>query len=43
MARKGGGIAGKARKELEQETGKSVVSEKNYLNLNEKKRRKMLK
>ncbi|MBS3123833.1 hypothetical protein J4437_04330 [Candidatus Woesearchaeota archaeon] len=43
VARKGGGIAGKARKELEQETGKSVVSEKNYLNLNEKKQRKHIK
>ncbi|MBS3123832.1 Bro-N domain-containing protein [Candidatus Woesearchaeota archaeon] len=42
-AKRGGQIAENARKELEQETGKSVVSEKNYLNLNEKKRRKMLK
>ena len=30
-ARKGGSIAGNARRELEAETGKSVVSERNYL------------
>lgn len=30
-ARKGGGIAGKARKDIEQATGKMVVSKKNYL------------
>jgi len=32
-ARKGGGVAGKARKDLESKTGKSVVSSENYLNL----------
>jgi hypothetical protein len=30
-ARKGGKVAGDARKALEQETGKKVVSSKNYL------------
>lgn len=30
-ARKGGGVAGTARKDLEKKTGKKVVSEKNYL------------
>ena len=30
-ARKGGGVAGKARKDLEQKTGKRVVSHENYL------------
>ncbi len=30
-ARKGGGVAGKARKDLEQKTGKRVVSSENYL------------
>ncbi len=30
-ARKGGGVAGKARKDLEQKTGKRVVSRENYL------------
>ena len=30
-ARKGGEVAGKARKDLEQKTGKRVVSKENYL------------
>ncbi len=30
-ARKGGGVAGKAREDLEQKTGKRVVSRENYL------------
>lgn len=30
-ARKGGGVAGKARKDLEKKTGKRVVSRENYL------------
>ncbi len=30
-ARKGGGVAGAARKNLEKETGKKVVSKENYL------------
>ena len=31
MARKGGGIAGGARKQLEKTIGKSVISKDNYL------------
>lgn len=35
-AKKGGEVAGNARKELEQKTGKSVVSRQNYLNSSHK-------
>jgi hypothetical protein len=35
-ARKGGGVAGKARKDLEQKTGKRVVSSENYLTTSQK-------
>jgi hypothetical protein len=35
-ARKGGGVAGKARKDLEQKTGKRVVSSENYLATSQK-------
>jgi hypothetical protein len=35
-ARKGGGVAGKARKDLEQKTGKRVVSSENYLAASQK-------
>ncbi len=38
-ARRGGQIASHARKELEQETGKTVLSNENFLNLAEKKKR----
>ncbi len=38
-ARKGGGVAGKARKDLEKKTGKRVVSNENYLTTPEKKKR----
>jgi len=38
-ARKGGGVAGKARKDLEKKTGKRVVSNNNYLMTPEKKKR----
>lgn len=38
-ARKGGEVAGKARKDLEQKTGKKVVSKGNYLTVPEIKRR----
>ncbi len=38
-AKKGRTIAGDARKKLEVESGKPVVSAKNYLNLQRKKRR----
>ncbi|MGE0793039.1 MAG: Bro-N domain-containing protein [Candidatus Woesearchaeota archaeon] len=37
-AKKGGKVAGMARKQLEKETGEKVVSKKNYLHLNEKKK-----
>ena len=33
VARKGGSIAGNARKEIEKETGKSVISSKNAVDL----------
>ncbi len=39
-ARQGGEVAGNARKETEQKIGKSVVSEENYLNESEKKKKK---
>jgi DNA-damage-inducible protein D len=42
-ANKGGKIAGNARKELEDETGKKVVSEENYLEEPEKTKRKRLR
>ncbi len=38
-ARKGGEVAGKARKDLEQKTGKKVVSKENYLTVPESKKR----
>jgi len=38
-ARKGGDVAGKARKDLEQKTMKRVVSDENYLMTSEKKKR----
>ncbi|MFH1546087.1 MAG: hypothetical protein ABIE14_01790 [Patescibacteria group bacterium] len=38
-ARKGGKIAGDARKKLEIETGKKVISRKNFLPKNEAKKR----
>ena len=37
-ARRGGQIAHNARKELEQETGKSVISKDNFLGLTEQKK-----
>ena len=40
-AKKGGKIAGDAREALEKETRKKVVSKENYLNLTEKKKRKL--
>ncbi len=40
-AKKGGKIAGDAREALEKETGKKVVSKENYLQLTEKKKRKL--
>lgn len=38
-ARKGGEVAGKARKDLEQKTGKKVVSKENYLTVTEAQKR----
>ncbi|MBZ0157748.1 MAG: Bro-N domain-containing protein [Alphaproteobacteria bacterium] len=38
-ALKGGEVAGKARKDLEQKTGKKVISKENYLNTSEKAKR----
>jgi len=38
-ARKGGEVAGKARKDLEQKTGKKVVSKENYLAVPEAQKR----
>ncbi|PJC57541.1 MAG: phage antirepressor protein [Ignavibacteria bacterium CG_4_9_14_0_2_um_filter_37_13] len=40
-AKKGGKIAGDARVALEKETGKSIVTEENYLQLAEKKKRRL--
>ncbi|MCK9212194.1 MAG: Bro-N domain-containing protein [Ignavibacteriaceae bacterium] len=40
-AKKGGKIAGDARVALEKETGKSIVSKENYLQLAEKKKRRL--
>ena len=40
ISRKGGEIAKNAREELEEETGKGVVSEENYLEKDEKEVRK---
>jgi len=45
VARQGGEVAGNARKELEQKTGESVLTEENFLDIPEKlkkKRKKML-
>jgi DNA-damage-inducible protein D len=37
-AKEGGEIAGNTRKQIEEKTGKKIISQKNYLNLNEKKK-----
>jgi hypothetical protein len=42
-AKKGGGVAGRARKDAEAELGRSVVSDENYLTENENVKRKRLK
>ncbi|MFC1800738.1 BRO family protein [Nanoarchaeota archaeon] len=39
----GGTIAGNTRKNIEQKTGKSIVSDDNYLHLTEKKQKKLVK
>jgi DNA-damage-inducible protein D len=42
-ARKGGGVAGKARKDLERKTRKKVVSPENYLDIAQKSRKRLNK
>lgn len=42
-AKKGGTVAGVARKELEKESDENVVSEENYLHLTEKKKKNLIK
>ena len=39
VAKRGGGVAGKARKETERELGRSVISENNFLNLSKNPKR----
>lgn len=41
VAKQGGDVAGNARKELEKKTGKQVVSSSNFIELEEKKQRKL--
>lgn len=41
VAKQGGDVAGNARKELEQKTGKKVVSKENYLQIPEKAKRRI--
>jgi hypothetical protein len=40
VAKRGGGVAGKARKDAEKELAKSIISEENYLDTNKKKKLK---
>ncbi len=40
VAKEGGSIAGRARKDIEKRTGKKVISKKNFLSLKSKKRLK---
>jgi len=42
VARRGGGVAGKARKEAEKELGRSVISEENYLSVEDLETKKIL-
>ncbi|MBF0106875.1 MAG: Bro-N domain-containing protein [Deltaproteobacteria bacterium] len=42
-AREGGGVAGRAREDLEQRAGQKVVTEKNYLGLTAKRQRRLKK
>lgn len=39
VAKRGGGVAGKARKETEKEIGRSVISKENYLQKPESRKR----
>jgi hypothetical protein len=41
VAKQGGNVAGNARKELEQKTGKKVISKENYLQMPEKAKRRI--
>jgi hypothetical protein len=41
VAKQGGDVAGNARKELEEKTGKSIVSSENFKQIEEKKRKKL--
>lgn len=41
VAKQGGNVAGNARKELEEKTGKKVVSKDNYLALNQASKKKL--
>ncbi len=43
VAHKGGELAGKARKNLERKTRKKVVSHENYLNISQKRRKRLNK
>ena len=43
IARDGGGVAGNARKEIEQKTGKNVISSDNHFNLRDKKKLKSIR
>ena len=40
MAKRGGRVAGKARKDTEKELGRSVISRNNYLQIENKKKKK---
>ena len=42
-AKRGGRVAGNARKETEKELGRSITSKENYLSEPEKKKRKLIK
>lgn len=39
VAKRGGGVAGRARKETEKEIGRSVISKENYLRIPESQKR----
>ena len=41
VAKQGGDVAGNARKELENKTGKSIISSENFKQIEEKKQKKL--
>ena len=41
VAKQGGDVAGNARKELENKTGKSIISSENFKQIGEKKQKKL--